>query len=187
MVRNFTTMKVLYLIAAVLMAPLILGTSCQVLPTGSCCVNGTCTVTTQAACGGTWTSGGVCTPNPCSVIPTVTTLLDQEIASTAGGGFGVVICPAVTGGFFVEFTPTNGKTVTVTVTGPTTASHPQIDVVTGLFTIPSEVANSGVSPTTQTTTVTFIATATASHFAAVNECAIVFTPGLVYHIVVTQQ
>ena len=35
-------------------------------PTGACCVlAGTCTVTTQAACSDTWSSGAVCTPNPC--------------------------------------------------------------------------------------------------------------------------
>ena len=35
-------------------------------PNGSCChTDGTCTVTTQAACNGTWTSGGTCTPNNC--------------------------------------------------------------------------------------------------------------------------
>ena len=34
--------------------------------TGSCCAPaGTCTVTTQAACTGTWTVSGVCVPNPC--------------------------------------------------------------------------------------------------------------------------
>ncbi len=35
-------------------------------PTGSCCQpDGSCTVTTQANCSGTWTQGGTCTPNPC--------------------------------------------------------------------------------------------------------------------------
>jgi formylglycine-generating enzyme required for sulfatase activity len=34
--------------------------------TGSCCApDGTCTVTTQAACSGVWTLHGVCAPNPC--------------------------------------------------------------------------------------------------------------------------
>jgi len=36
-------------------------------PTGSCCISGVCTVTTQVVCGaGTWTVNGTCTPNPCS-------------------------------------------------------------------------------------------------------------------------
>jgi len=34
--------------------------------TGACCISGVCTVTTQAACTGTWTSGGECSPNPCA-------------------------------------------------------------------------------------------------------------------------
>ena len=35
-------------------------------PTGACCApTGTCTVTTQPACSGTWTATGVCDPNPC--------------------------------------------------------------------------------------------------------------------------
>jgi formylglycine-generating enzyme required for sulfatase activity len=34
--------------------------------TGACCVPaGTCTVTTQANCGVTWTLNGICVPNPC--------------------------------------------------------------------------------------------------------------------------
>jgi hypothetical protein len=37
---------------------------------GSCCaLDGTCTVTTQAACSGTWTQGGNCTPSPCPALP----------------------------------------------------------------------------------------------------------------------
>ena len=32
---------------------------------GACCVAGVCTATTQLLCGGTFTSGGACTPNPC--------------------------------------------------------------------------------------------------------------------------
>jgi formylglycine-generating enzyme required for sulfatase activity len=35
-------------------------------PTGSCCaLDGTCTVTTEAACSAVWTLHGVCAPNPC--------------------------------------------------------------------------------------------------------------------------
>ncbi len=39
-------------------------------PAGSCCAPaGTCTITAQAACVGTWTSSGVCSPNPCPQPP----------------------------------------------------------------------------------------------------------------------
>jgi hypothetical protein len=44
---------------------LVRGAACPP-PTGSCCQpNGTCTVTAQAACTGTWTVDGTCTPNNC--------------------------------------------------------------------------------------------------------------------------
>lgn len=44
------------------------GTGCNP-PTGSCCVSGAaCSVVAQAACTGTWTAGGVCSPNPCTVV-----------------------------------------------------------------------------------------------------------------------
>jgi hypothetical protein len=33
---------------------------------GTCCVDGGCTMTLQAACSGTWTLGGSCDPNPCT-------------------------------------------------------------------------------------------------------------------------
>ena len=47
-----------------------LGTTCVSnpcpQPTGSCChADGTCAVTTQAECTGTWVLGGTCDPNPC--------------------------------------------------------------------------------------------------------------------------
>lgn len=35
-------------------------------PTGSCCIpDGSCSITLQNACAGTWTLNGVCSPNPC--------------------------------------------------------------------------------------------------------------------------
>jgi len=41
-------------------------TQCSAPPQGTCCAaDGSCTMTTQADCTGTWTSGGSCTPNPC--------------------------------------------------------------------------------------------------------------------------
>ncbi len=81
-------------------------------PTGACCVSGVCTVTTQAACTGTWTNGGECTPNPCAqptgacCYPTNTAcfVLPQAQCVAEGGtfqGFGstcaVVSCPGPTG------------------------------------------------------------------------------------------
>lgn len=39
-------------------------------PVGACCINGECTVTTQADCGGDWLGEGtVCEPNPCPPTP----------------------------------------------------------------------------------------------------------------------
>ncbi len=38
-------------------------------PTGSCCAGPLCTIVTQAACAATWTSGGICSPNPCQAPP----------------------------------------------------------------------------------------------------------------------
>ena len=43
-------------------------TNCVPEPTGSCCVSGSCSVQTQAACqsaGGSWTVNASCNPNPC--------------------------------------------------------------------------------------------------------------------------
>ena len=36
-------------------------------PTGACCINGNCTITTQAACTGVWKPNTLCNPNPCGV------------------------------------------------------------------------------------------------------------------------
>jgi hypothetical protein len=63
-------------------------------PTGACCAPaGTCTVTTQTNCIGTWTEGGVCTPNnPCtqppgdgSIIPTGTNSYILNLDATLCG------------------------------------------------------------------------------------------------------
>lgn len=43
------------------------GTGCNP-PTGVCCISGACSVVTQAACTGSWTAGGSCSPNPCTVV-----------------------------------------------------------------------------------------------------------------------
>ena len=58
--------------------------------TGSCCAaDGTCTVTAQSDCStGTWTSGGTCTPNPCT--PTGTPVTPQLYVSNFSVSSGVV-------------------------------------------------------------------------------------------------
>src|SRR5205085_9838929 len=41
-------------------------------PTGSCCAaDGSCAVTTHPNCTTTWTSGGLCSPNPCPQLPAI--------------------------------------------------------------------------------------------------------------------
>jgi hypothetical protein len=80
--------------AILLMAlPVLMGGCPVIMPgggttTGSCCAaNGTCTVTAQADCaaGLVWTSGGTCTPNPCT--PAVTPVTPQlYVANFSGNG-----------------------------------------------------------------------------------------------------
>lgn len=42
------------------------GTGCQpAVVNGACCSGGSCSVSTESACVGVWTSGGTCTTNPC--------------------------------------------------------------------------------------------------------------------------
>jgi uncharacterized repeat protein (TIGR01451 family) len=42
-------------------------TPCGGAATGSCCDGGTCSITDAASCSGTFTPGGTCNPNPCTV------------------------------------------------------------------------------------------------------------------------
>jgi hypothetical protein len=77
-------------------------------PTGSCCAaSGACTVTTQAACVGTWTNGATCSPNPCAqptgacctsgVCSTTTQAQCTGTFQGAGTTCGGVTCPQPTG------------------------------------------------------------------------------------------
>jgi hypothetical protein len=84
MPRRYSFQTLVTLCLMVMTVPLVVGTGCPVImpgggtTTGSCCAaNGTCTVTAQADCaaGLTWTSGGTCTPNPCT--PAVTPVTPQ--------------------------------------------------------------------------------------------------------------
>ena len=58
-------------------------------PTGACCVAGVCTVTTEAACGGVWTPGGVCSPNPCEQPTGACCVLGNCTVTTEAGCSGV--------------------------------------------------------------------------------------------------
>ncbi|GJQ28851.1 MAG: hypothetical protein HBSAPP03_07350 [Phycisphaerae bacterium] len=48
-----------------------LANCCVGAPTGACCVNGGCVITTQAQCGGTWTQGASCEQAQCPPPPIV--------------------------------------------------------------------------------------------------------------------
>jgi|GEM_PF-392194 len=101
-------------------------------PTGTCCTAGVCTVTTQVACAATWTSGGVCTPNPCAQTTgaccnagncTVTTAAACGSNWTLAGTCAVNTCPPLTddcanrAGVGLGTTPFN--TTYATTDGPT--------------------------------------------------------------------
>jgi hypothetical protein len=74
--------------------------------TGSCCMSdGTCTVTTEEACVGTWTLHGVCTPNHCQGLPPGVIRF-----TTQGASFAPVI--VVTGSPAILWTFDDGTTST---------------------------------------------------------------------------
>lgn len=103
-----------------------------------------------------------------SCVPGSGTLLDQQLTANfapAAGDTG--ICPAV------QVAQTNFladalKTVTITVTGPTSNSRPEIRVLDNQGNV---VANSGVTPTTQTTVTTFSPSARLTFTLQAFECA----------------
>ena len=154
--------------------PLFLGLSCPAGGgTGSCCAsNGTCSVTTQAGCTGTFTANGTCSPNPCS--GTQTTLLSGTFTSQNSTNITITqnacyTAPAPAHNSLLQtFNAQAGKLVTCSVTGPTTTSRPRI-LVTDLF--GSVVADSGGSPTSQTTTTTFTPTGTQLFELFMEDCA----------------
>lgn len=67
--------------------------NCTPDPTGSCCISGACSITTNADCnnlGGSWTLGQICSPNPC---PSTTG------ACCFAGGTCQLLTPAACSGF----------------------------------------------------------------------------------------
>ncbi len=71
-------------------------------PRGSCCqFSGACTVTKQVDCTANWTSGGVCSPNPCPITIALTpagagrgTITSQSPAATCPGSCVLVVSTA---------------------------------------------------------------------------------------------
>ncbi len=94
-----------------------------------------------------------------SCVPGSGTLLDQQLTADfvpAAGDTG--FCPSAGSVVQTTFLADALKTVTITVTGPTSLSRPEIRVIDAQ----SVVANSGVTPTTQTTVTTFAPSARVS-------------------------
>lgn len=138
--------------------PIIAATSCPTTQsTGSCCVNGVCTVTTSTGCAGTFTVNGDCSPNPCTPAAP-TTLLSGTF--TASGSTMILITDSpcyvapvpAHNKLLQNFNAVANKLVTCSATGPLSSSRPRIQI-TDLF--DTVVADSGQSPTAQTTVTTF--------------------------------
>jgi hypothetical protein len=76
--------------------------TCAADPTGECCNAGACSVTTQAACTGTWTAGGTCSPGPCAPVSVVccrgstcaTVASAGDCTPPSGAVVGAVVSPA---------------------------------------------------------------------------------------------
>lgn len=101
--------------------------------TGSCCaLDGTCTVTTQAACPDLWTLHGVCAPNPCSgptgaccnLVTGACTITPQAACAFTWLGTAVacntVTCPAAPPGVIRFTTQGAGFAPVIVVTGDPT-------------------------------------------------------------------
>ncbi len=133
---------------------------------------------------------GGCPTTPMTTLPAPpasdTTLFNGSLATTAGSAIPAALaCPPPAGGargFVQSFNAVAAKLVTVTVTGPTANSRPQIRVTDILG---NQVANTGTTPTTQTNTTTFTPATSNLFILAVNECANV-TIGSVYSVQITQ-
>ncbi|MCC6321356.1 MAG: hypothetical protein IT438_07970 [Phycisphaerales bacterium] len=68
---------------------------------GACCPgDNSCAPTTQAACGGSWTSGGTCTPNPCTQFPGACCTAGACTFTTPAN------CPGVFQGVAISCSPT---------------------------------------------------------------------------------
>jgi hypothetical protein len=118
--------------------------------------------------------------------PGNTVLFNGSLATSAGSAIPVALaCPPPAGGargFIQSFNAVAAKLVTITVTGPTATSRPQIRVVDILG---NQVANTGPTPTTQTNTTTFTPATSNLFILQVNECANVAI-GSVYTVQISQ-
>jgi hypothetical protein len=128
------------------------------------------------------TPGGGATPPGTN--PSPTTLLNEQVASNPAPAIGPLDnpCAGAAAGFGRTFNAVSGRVVTVTVTGPVTASRPQIRIADILG---NQVANTGPTPSTQSTTTTFTPSGNNLYILQVNECAAV-APGGVYTVLITQ-
>jgi hypothetical protein len=190
MARKFTRADILRLAIGLAVTPFVLGFSCPTPPvvTGACCIGGVTCVQNmeQTNCtnaGGVFQGANTTTCANCPA-QTATTVLDSQIASVPGGAIPPTAtpCAAPTAGFATTFNLVADKAVTVTVTGPTTNSRPQIRVADILG---NQVANTGATPTSQANSATFTPLSANLFVLQVNECDGV-APGNVYHVVVTQ-
>jgi len=121
-------------------------------------------------------------PPPPPPPPGDTILFNTTVAATAGACGLAPACAASTAVFFDTFSPVaTGKLVTATVTGATTPSRPRIQIQTLLGAI---VADSGATPTTNTTTTSFTPTTTGLHFIRVCNCG--GAPAPTYTILISQ-
>ena len=153
--------------------PIITATSCPTTTsTGSCCVNGVCSITVSTGCSGIFTANGTCSPNPCPP-PVPTTLLSETV--TGSNAVGVLITnspcidPAVAHNRLIQsFNTVANKLVTCSVTGPLSTSRPRIQI-TDLF--DTVVADSGPTPSSQTTTTTFTPSGAQLFKMRVEDCA----------------
>jgi hypothetical protein len=118
--------------------------------------------------------------------PGNTVIFNGNLATSAGNAFDPALaCPPPAGGargFVQTFNAAAGKLVTISVTGPTANSRPQIRVIENPNT---QVANTGPSPTSQTNTTTFTPTAANIFAVQVQECAAVAI-GSVYSVQISQ-
>ena len=91
-------------------------------------------------------------------------------------------CPNADNGSMLYFSTTAaGKLVTATVTGPSSMSRPQIQVLDMFM---AELANTGPTPTAQGATATFTPTSAGQHMLLVNECTAGITGN--YTVLITQ-
>jgi len=121
----------------------------------------------------------------CDTAPPVT-LYSGTVASEGQAPIQQFGCTGAQDGFYAQFnTQAAGKLVTATVTGPSTNSRPQIQIL-AIVTLKDleEVANTGPTPTAQSATATFTPASAGMYLLAVNECTAGITGD--YTVLVTQ-